>query len=93
MKKIYTYRTKPGASKIMSQILKYAEQVDGRMDDKVCRIIVTSYTIQNNIKPAYQEQYKNDRIYQIKVIDISDKEFLVFESLLESLEEVVVREE
>jgi len=74
----------------MSQVLKFAGQVDSRMDEKICRITVTSYTITDNIKPAFHEQYKNENLYQIHIIDIPEKEFLVFESLLENLEEIVV---
>ena len=90
MKKIYTHQTKPDASMLMSQVLKFTGQVDSRMDEKICRITVTSYTIKDNIKPAFQEQYKNEHLYQIQIIDIPEKEFLVFESLLEYLGKVVV---
>lgn len=90
MKRIYSYKVKKGASSAMSQILNYPEQVDSRMDEQVCRITVTSYTINKNIKPQYQEQYKDHRLYQIKVKGIEDKEFLVMESLLEWLEEIVI---
>ena len=90
MKKIYTHKTKPDASELMSQVLKFAGQVDGRMDEKICRITVTSYTIKDNIKPVFQGQYKNEHLYQIRIIDIPEKEFLVFESLLENLKEVFV---
>jgi len=90
MKKIYTHKTKPDASELMSQVLKFAGQVDSRMDEKICRITVTSYPIKDNIKPAFQEKYKNEHLYQIQIIDIPEKEFLVFQSLLENLKEVVV---
>lgn len=90
MKKVYTHKTKRNASKLMSQVLKFAGQVDSRMDEKICRITVTSYTIKDNINPAFQEQYKNKHLCQIQIIDIPEKEFLVFQSLLENLNEVVV---
>ena len=90
MKKIYTYKTKPEASKLMSQVLKFPEQVDSRMDEKICRITVTTYTIKDNIKLSYQEKYKNEHLYQIETFDISEKGFLVFACLLENLDEVVV---
>jgi len=90
MKMVYTHKTKPKASKVMSQVLKFAGQVDSRMDKKICRITITSYTIKDNIKSAFQEQYKTEHLYQIEIIDIPEKEFLVFESLLENLQEVVV---
>ncbi len=93
MKKIYKHRIKAGSSRLMAQVLKFPEQVDSRMDEKICRITVTSYTIKDNIKSAFQEQYKNEHLYQIKIIDIPEKEFLVFESLLENLDEVVITNE
>lgn len=92
-KKIYPYKVKSGAFKLMSNVLKFPEQVDNRMDGKACRITVTSYTIKDNLKSAYHEQYKNERLYQIKVIDIADKEFLVLESFLNPLPEVIVTSE
>jgi len=90
MKKIYSYKTKPDSSKLISQVLRFPEQVDSRMDQKVCRITVTSYTIKDNIKPTYQEQYRNEHLYQIQILDVPEKEFLLLGCLLENLEEVVV---
>lgn len=87
---VYTHKTKPNASKVMSQVLKFAGQVDSRMDEKICRITVSAYTIKDNIDPAFQEKYKNDHLCQIEIVDIPEKEFLVFEGLLEYLEEIVV---
>ncbi|HWJ29380.1 MAG TPA: hypothetical protein VNS32_22765 [Flavisolibacter sp.] len=89
MKVLYSYKVKEGASSVMSNILNYAGQVDSRMDRCICRVTAT-YPVNKNIKPQYLEQYKNDRLYQIKVKGIDDKEFLVMESLLEWLSEVVV---
>lgn len=90
MKKIYKHRIKAGSSRLMAQVLKFPEQVDSRMDGKICRITVTSYTIKDNIKPSYQEKYKDEHLYQIEILDIPEKEFLVFACLLENLDEVVV---
>lgn len=59
MKKIYTHKTKPDAAKLMSHVLKFPGQVDSRMDEKICRITVTFYTLKDNIKPVSLEQYKN----------------------------------
>jgi hypothetical protein len=92
VKKIYSYKVKKNASKLMSNVLK-CPQLDSRMDEKVCRITFTRYTIKDNIKPNYHDQCKNDKLYQIKVIDIGHKEFLVFQSLLVNLEEVIVTNE
>ncbi len=70
--------------------LGFPEQVDSRMDQNICKITVTSYTTKDNIKPAFKEQYKNEHLYQIQILDIPEKEFMVFESLLENLDEIVV---
>lgn len=90
MKQIFTNKVKKGAYKVMASILKFPEQVDSRMDQKACRVTVTTYTIKDNIKRVYIDQYSNDHLYQIKVLGIDDKEFLVMQSLLEPLEEVVI---
>ncbi|NVM62138.1 hypothetical protein FHW88_000414 [Mucilaginibacter sp. SG538B] len=39
--KIYPWRIKKGAYDFMRPRLVYPEQVDGRMDDQICRITVT----------------------------------------------------
>jgi len=81
MKKTYTWRTKPGSSAIMGRLLKFADQVDNRMDNKVCRI-TEYYPLGPNLKPEYHHIYKDEVLCQIKVLDIPEKEFLVFSSLL-----------
>lgn len=93
MKRIYPHKVKNGAYKIMAAVLKYPEQVDPRMDGKICRITVTSYTIIDNIKKQYQQEYVNDMIWQIKLLDIYDKEFLILQSLIEPLDEVTITDE
>ena len=93
MKKNYTCKVKDRASIIMSRVLNFPEQVDKRMDGKACRVTLTSYTIKDSLGKSYQDQYKNDVHLQIKVIDVSDKEFLVVQSLLENLDEVVTVDE
>jgi len=91
-RQIFTYRIKNGANKVMGSILRFGGQFDSRIEGKACRITVTSYTITDNIKKQYWEEYKNDLLYQVKVIDIEEQEFLVLQSLLEPLDEVIVVE-
>lgn len=70
----------------MAKVLNYPETVDYRMDDRPCRVTVVTYTIQDNIKPAFQNELINDHLYQVEVLGISDREFLVLQSQLSSLE-------
>jgi hypothetical protein len=83
--KIYPYRVNNGAYEQMLRILKYPLQVDRRMDGQLCRITVTDYTIEANIKKEYQRELIKDRIWQVEVHGIQDKDFLVLNSLLTSL--------
>jgi hypothetical protein len=85
MNKIYSWKIKKGACTFMSRILNYPEQVDYRMDGQVCRITITSYTIKDNIKKQYHMELANDHLWQIEVLGIQDREFLVLESQLISL--------
>ena len=93
-KKIYPYRIKKDSFQIMSKVLSYPQTLDRRMDEQICRITVTTYTIAKNIKAQYQQELATDHLWQVKVLGIEDKEFLVLESCLESLEgDVVVADE
>ena len=89
---IYPWRVKIGSYEIMSKVLKsyFFETVDSKMDGKICRITVTSYKIEANIKPEYQRELSKDHIYQIKVLGIDDREFLILQSLLEDLDDETV---
>lgn len=71
----------------MFKVLKsyFCETVDSRMDNKICRITQTSYTIEANIKSEYQKTLATDHIYQVEVLGIDDREFLILQSLLEEL--------
>ncbi len=86
---IYPYKVKKEAGKIMSRILKYPEQVDSRIDNKVCRVTLIR-SIDADLKGQFIEEYKADNLYQIEVQGITEKDFLVLESLLENLDEVIV---
>ena len=89
MKKVYKYKIKEGASVIMSRILEYPiDQVDSRMDGKICRITL-DYPIDKNIKKGYLDDYKEDKLWQIEIYGIIEKEFLIVQSLLEDLDEFV----
>ena len=60
-----------------------------RMDNKDCRIRFTTYTIKDNIKRIFQIQLINDLVFQIKVAGINERWFMILESLLEILEEII----
>lgn len=93
LKKIYSFKVKDGAFTKMSKVLNYPEQVDYRMDNTVCRITVTTYTITDNVKKEFQNELLNDRIYQIKIAGINEREFMILESLLESIDGMALIEE
>jgi hypothetical protein len=89
VKKVFKYRVKKGSSIIMSQILEFpVDQVDSRMDGKICRI-TDDYPIGKNIKKEYINDYKLDKLWRIEIYGITDKEFLIVQSLLEELDELV----
>lgn len=73
--KIYLWRIKDGACSYMSRVLNYLETVDYRMDGQICRITVTSYTIQDNIRHYYHKELAKDHLYQVQVFNIEDRNF------------------
>jgi hypothetical protein len=77
MKRIYSYRIQPGASRVMEKILKYAEQANRKMDGKECRVTKISYTNEANLKHQYLVEFRNDSLYQVNVLGIQDKSFLL----------------
>lgn len=74
----------------MSLRLNYPEQVDQRMDNQICRITVTDYTVKANIRSQYQTELEQDHLWQVEVLGIKDRQFLVLQSLLIDLEEDIV---
>ncbi|MES2277323.1 MAG: hypothetical protein V4592_14945 [Bacteroidota bacterium] len=87
---IYPWRVREGAYRFMGQRLKYPIQVDQRMDGQICRITITDYTIKDNIQPQYHDELEKDHLYQIEVLGITDREFLVLHSQLSDLKEDLV---
>ena len=84
--KIYPWRIKKGAYAYMSSCLQYPQQVDSRMNDQICRITVTDYTIERNIRRAYHKELEKDHVWQVEVLGITDREFLVLQSQLINLQ-------
>ncbi|MBW8685792.1 hypothetical protein [Chitinophaga rhizophila] len=82
-KKIYSQKVKPGAYEYMIKVLKYPEQVDPRMDGKVCRITVTDYKLEPSIQAKDIPAHINDRLFQVEVHGIDDREYLILASQLE----------
>jgi hypothetical protein len=87
---IFPWRIREGACAFMSRVLSYPEQVDPRMDGQICRITVTAYTIKANIRPAYHAELEKDHLWQVAVLGIADREFLILQSQLIALDEDMV---
>ena len=88
--KIYPWRIRAGAYDFMRWRLQYPEQVDWRMDDQICRITVTDYTIDQSIRSVYHKELQKDHIWQVEVLGIEDREFLVLQSQLIDLKDDLV---
>jgi hypothetical protein len=81
---IFPKKVKPSAYAFMIEVLRFPDQVDYRMDNKICRITETEYGMNPlNIKPQYITQLTRDRLCRIQVHGIDDREFMVLQSLLE----------
>lgn len=90
-KKIYNFRVKDGAYSTMLKILEFPETTGSAIDNKICRPNIT-YDIVNTIRPEYQKIYSEDRVWQIEILDDTSREYLVLESLLEGLDNVIIKE-
>jgi hypothetical protein len=88
--KIYPWRVKENASRKMASMLNYPETPARQMDGQICRITVTSLTLEANIRKAPLKELGPDRLWQIQVLGIDDREFLVLQSLLASSDDIVI---
>lgn len=90
MKYIYNLKVKEGTYEVMNKVLNSHQALSNPIiDGKNCRITLP-YSIEKTIKPEFIQEYKNDKVFQIKVQGIEDIEFLVLFSQLDYLDEVIV---
>lgn len=89
-RKIYTFHVKTGAYEVMSKILRFPGVTGIEIDDAICRVTVNDYSPQLSLKSEYVEQYENDQIFKIRLLENNDREFIVLASLLEPLAEPVI---
>jgi hypothetical protein len=86
-KKIFPFKVKAGAYEIMVKILKFPAVTGAEINNGICRVTVTDYSPELSLKKEYIEQYKNDQVFQIRLLDNNDREFIVLASMLQTLEE------
>ena len=89
-KKIYPFKVKTGCYETMVKILKFPAVTGAEIDNQVCRVTVTDYTPELSLKKEYIEEYKNDHVFQVRLLDNNDREFIVMASMLETLQEPVI---
>ena len=86
-KKIFPFKVKAGSYKVMIKILKFPAVTGAEIDNGICRVTVTDYSPELSLKKEYIEQYRNDQVFQIRLLDNNDREFIVMASMLEPLQE------
>lgn len=91
-RKIYPFKVKNGTYQEMTRILRFLEVTGIEMDGQVCRVTVTNYTPELSVKKGYLDQYKNDNVYQVRLLNNDDREFIVMSSMLEHLPEPTIVE-
>ena len=92
-KSIFSFRVKEGSFKEMVKILRFPETTGQEVDRQVCRVTVTAYDVNSSLKKQFIEQYKNDHVYQIKLFNNNEREFIIMASMLDSLEDPIVKED
>ena len=87
---IYPFRVKAGSYEVMSKILRFPQVTGIEIDDAICRVTVTDYSTELSLKKEFLKQYENDQIFQIRLLENNDREFIVWLAWLESLPEPVI---
>jgi hypothetical protein len=91
MKKIYSYKIKTGAYSKMRRILRFSEQVEPIIDEKICRVICDNQINELNLRKSEVENYKNDILFTVEILDDKiERGYMVLGSLLEDLDEVII---
>lgn len=88
--KIYPFRVKAGAYGVMSKILCFPEVTEIEINEAICRVTVNDYSTELSLKKEFVKQYENDQIFQIRLLENNDQEFIVLASMFESLPEPVI---
>ena len=91
-KKIYPFRIKPDSYEEMRKLLRFPEVTGPEIDGQICRVTVTNYSPDLSLKKEYVNQYKNDLVFKVRLLENNDREFIVMASMLESLPEPVIVE-
>ena len=89
-KKIFPFRVKESSYQEMRKILRFPEVTGPEIDGQVCRVTVTNYAPDLSIKREFLEQYRKDNVFQIRLLENNDREFVVMSSMLEHLNEPVI---
>ena len=91
-KQVFTWRVKNGSYKIMQELLRFPETTGPEIDGEVCRVTITDYDVSLSLKREFIEKYKNDHVFQVRLLNRPDRDFIVMASLLENLQEPVIVE-
>lgn len=74
----------------MQKILRFPQVTGPEIDGQICRVTVTDYSAELSLKKEYYERYRNDLVYQIRLLENNEREFIVMASMLEHIPEPVI---
>lgn len=89
-KNVFPFQVKKGSYDELRKILRFPEVTSPEIDEKTCRVTITDYNTDLTLKAEYREQYKKDNVFQIRLLDNQEREFIVMASMLERLNEPVI---
>lgn len=89
-KKIFPFKVKADAYNELTRILRFPAVTGPEIDNQVCRVTVTDYPVELSVKKQYIERYKNDHVFQIRLLSNDERDFIVMGSMLEHLKEPVI---
>ena len=76
----------------MKKLLRFPEVTGPEIDGQICRVTVNDYSTELSLKKEYQDQYKNDLVFKVRLLENNEREFVVMASMLELLPEAVIVE-
>ena len=91
-KKIYPFRIRPDSYEEMRKILRFPEVTGPENDGQICRVTVNNYSPDLSLKNEFVNQYKSVLVFKVRLLENSDREFIVLASMPESLSEPVIVE-
>ena len=82
----FPFRIAEGAYDIMSRILRFPSVTGPEIDGQFCRI-TNKHDLQLSIKSEHWEEYQDDEMLQVRLLEDDSRDFIVLKSLVQHVEQ------